>query len=93
MAVEFIDEDSVVSLKDIIEEEQELQDTANAVLGDSDDTNCTYPKVNAATQIYHTSLSLSLSLSLLYRVTFPDRLYMLVIRALVLIPHYQLVFV
>lgn len=45
MAVFVEDEDSVVSLKDIIEEETELQDTANAVLGDSDDTNCTYPKV------------------------------------------------
>jgi E3 ubiquitin-protein ligase UBR7 len=46
MAGEFtyIDEDSVVSLKDIVEEEQQLQDTANAVFGDSDDTNCTYPK-------------------------------------------------
>ncbi len=39
------DEDSVVSIKDVVEEEQELQDTANAVLGDSDDTNCTYTKV------------------------------------------------
>lgn len=39
------DEDSVISLKDVIEEDQELQDTANAVLGDSDDTNCTYPEV------------------------------------------------
>lgn len=39
------DEDSVISLKDVIEEDQELQDTANAVLGGSDDTNCTYPEV------------------------------------------------
>lgn len=46
MADFLIDEDSVVSLKDIVDEEQELQDTANAVLGDSDDTNCTYSKVN-----------------------------------------------
>ena len=40
-----VDEDSVVSIKDVVDEEQELQDTANAVLGDSDDTNCTYEKV------------------------------------------------
>lgn len=39
------DEDSIISLKDVIEEDQELQDTANAVLGGSDDTNCTYPEV------------------------------------------------
>ena len=42
-----LDEDSVVSIKDVVEEEQELQETANAVLGDSDDTNCTYAKVLA----------------------------------------------
>lgn len=45
MAAFLEDEDSVVSIKDIVDEEQALQDTANAVLGDSDDTNCTYTKV------------------------------------------------
>ena len=45
MATFLEDEDSVVSIKDIVDEEQALQDTANAVLGDSDDTNCTYTKV------------------------------------------------
>ena len=40
-----IEEDSVISIKDVVEEEKEIQDTANAVLGDSDDTNCTYSKV------------------------------------------------
>ncbi|XP_003383846.1 PREDICTED: putative E3 ubiquitin-protein ligase UBR7 [Amphimedon queenslandica] len=44
MAAFLEDEDSVVSIKDIVDEEQALQDTANAVLGDSDDTNCTYTK-------------------------------------------------
>lgn len=47
-----IDEDSVVSIKDIIDEERSLQETANAVLGDSDDTNCTYSKVAAPFALY-----------------------------------------
>ncbi len=40
------DPDSVVSLQDVLEENQQLEDTANAVLGDSDDTQCTYQKVH-----------------------------------------------
>ncbi|XP_064403626.1 putative E3 ubiquitin-protein ligase UBR7 [Halichondria panicea] len=38
------DTDGVVSLQEVLEEDQHLEDTANAVLGDSDDTQCTYPK-------------------------------------------------
>ena len=38
-------EQEVVSLQEVLEEDQQLEDTANAVLGDSDDTQCTYPKV------------------------------------------------
>ena len=38
-------EQAVISLQDVLEEDQQLEDTANAVLGDSDDTQCTYPKV------------------------------------------------
>ena len=37
--------ESVVSLQDVLEEDQQLEQTANAVLGDSDDSSCTYPKV------------------------------------------------
>ena len=37
--------DTIVSLQDVVEEDQQLEQTANAVLGDSDDTQCTYPKV------------------------------------------------
>ena len=48
-----IDEDSVVSIKDVVEEEKEIQDTANAVLGDSDDTNCTYSKVHSVIPFLH----------------------------------------
>lgn len=37
--------DTIVSLQDVLEEDQELENTANAVLGDSDDTECSYAKV------------------------------------------------
>lgn len=40
------DDETVVSLQDVLAEDQQLEQTANAVLGDSDDTQCTYPKVN-----------------------------------------------
>lgn len=36
------DTDPVVSLQDIIDEDRELESTANAVLGGSDDQDCTY---------------------------------------------------
>lgn len=39
-------DDAIVSLQDVVDEDQQLEQTANAVLGDSDDTQCTYPKVN-----------------------------------------------
>ena len=39
------DGEAIVSLQDVLEEDQQLEQTANAVLGDSDDTQCTYPKV------------------------------------------------
>lgn len=39
------DVDNIVSLQDVLEEDQELESTANAVLGDSDDAKCSYPKV------------------------------------------------
>lgn len=35
---------TIVSLQDVLEEDQELESTANAVLGDSDDTKCSYSK-------------------------------------------------
>ena len=38
--------EAVVSLQDVLEEDQQLEQTANAVLGPSDDTRCTYPKVS-----------------------------------------------
>lgn len=45
MSVPIEDEDTIVSLQDVLEEDQELENTANAVLGDSDDTECSYAKV------------------------------------------------
>ncbi|KAL5008060.1 hypothetical protein ScPMuIL_013641 [Solemya velum] len=36
--------DSGISMVDVLEEEKQLEDDANAVLGDSDDKNCTYPR-------------------------------------------------
>ena len=37
--------EEVVSLQDVLEEDQQLEQTANAVLGPSDDDRCTYAKV------------------------------------------------
>lgn len=42
-----IEEDTTVSLQDVLEEDKHLEDTANAVLGDSDDTKCSYSKVQS----------------------------------------------
>lgn len=42
--VEKTNED-VLSMVDVLKEEAELEEEANAVLGDSDDQNCTYPMV------------------------------------------------
>lgn len=39
------DEDNGVTLVDILEEEAQLEEDANAVLGGSDDANCTYQQV------------------------------------------------
>lgn len=40
------EDEAIVSLQDVLEEDQRLEQTANAVLGDSDDTQCTYSKVS-----------------------------------------------
>lgn len=37
--------EDVLSMIDVLKEENELEEEANAVLGDSDDQNCTYPMV------------------------------------------------
>ncbi|KAJ8730487.1 hypothetical protein PYW08_001900 [Mythimna loreyi] len=38
------DGDKVVTMVDVLQEQQEFEEDANAVLGASDDKNCTYPK-------------------------------------------------
>lgn len=44
---ECVEEDTnVVTMVDVLKEEQELEDDAKAVLGASDDQNCTYSRVN-----------------------------------------------
>ena len=40
------EEDTVVSLQDVLEENRQLEETANAVLGPSDDSSCTYSNVS-----------------------------------------------
>lgn len=39
------EEEAVVSLQEVLEETNQLEETANAVLGGSDDASCTYPNV------------------------------------------------
>lgn len=40
------DGEKVVTMMDVLQEQQEFEEDANAVLGASDDKNCTYSKVN-----------------------------------------------
>ena len=51
-------EDEVVSMVDVLHEDNELEEEARAVLGDSDDQHCTYITVS--------SFKLSLQLFLAY---------------------------
>lgn len=39
------EEGNVVTMVDVLEEENELEEDANAVLGGADDKTCTYSKV------------------------------------------------
>ena len=39
--------EGAISMIDVLEEEKQLEDDANAVLGDSDDKNCTYLMVSS----------------------------------------------
>ena len=43
--VENLDEENSVTMLDVLQEENQLEEDANAVLGPSDDKNCTYNKV------------------------------------------------
>ena len=41
-------EEEEFSMVDVLQEDNELEEEANAVLGGSDDQNCTYPSVSLA---------------------------------------------
>ena len=45
------EEGAAVSMVDVLQEEQQLEEDANAVLGDSDDKECTYNKVRRMLRI------------------------------------------
>lgn len=40
------DGDRVVTMMDVLQEEEQIEEDANAVLGASDEKNCTYSKVS-----------------------------------------------
>lgn len=42
---ECAEETNVITMVDVLKEEEELEDDAKAVLGASDDQNCTYSRV------------------------------------------------
>lgn len=48
--------EDVLSMIDVLKEENELEEEANAVLGDSDDQNCTYPMVKNNFVLMHSCL-------------------------------------
>lgn len=43
---DILDEDNSVTMLDVLQEENQLEEDAKAVLGASDDINCTYNKVS-----------------------------------------------
>lgn len=61
-------EDTGVSMVEILEEEERLEADANAVLGDSDDKNCTYPRVTFSFLILQVYLKNKFVISLLVMV-------------------------
>ena len=42
----FEEETNIITMVDVLKEEEELEDDAKAVLGGSDDKNCTYTRVS-----------------------------------------------
>lgn len=48
------DGDKVVTMLDVLQEEQDFEEDANAVLGASDDKNCSYNKVRYLIDLTHT---------------------------------------
>ena len=72
-------EENVISMVDVLQESQQLEAEATAVLGDSDDKFCTYPQVrlqtsggeiglpNSTTSTDMTDLTVTLQLRLIYQ--------------------------
>lgn len=50
------DGEKVVTMMDVLQEEQDFEDNANAVLGGSDEKNCTYSQVK--TNLWHYSFTI-----------------------------------
>lgn len=46
------DGEKVVTMMDVLQEQEEFEDDVNAVLGASDEKNCTYSKVNLCLSFY-----------------------------------------
>lgn len=59
--------EDVLSMIDVLKEENELEEEANAVLGDSDDQNCTYPMVKNNFVLMHSCLQIMTSSSSIMR--------------------------
>lgn len=50
------DNEEFVTMVDVLQEEQELEEDANAVLGASDEKNCTYSKVRTSQTYFNKPL-------------------------------------
>ena len=58
------DDEGVISIREAIQAEEILEEETAAVLGDADDNNCTYSKVNALSLCHNvTSGSVEFSLT------------------------------
>lgn len=62
--------EDVLSMIDVLKEENELEEEANAVLGDSDDQNCTYPMVKNNFVLMHSCLQIMTSSSSIMRYVY-----------------------
>ena len=63
-------DDAIVSMEDVLQEHEALEDEANAVLGASDDKECTYAQVEQSLHKYdrldpQSQLRIAISLSTL----------------------------
>lgn len=45
-------EDTIMTLQDVLDEQEELENAYAAVLGGSDEKNCTYSKVYSCLRLY-----------------------------------------